>query len=227
MTETKEASETAGRSKVAQMAAAWANGNVVAREDGTVVNEPADSTADSVNAKPSAPRALSDGHSTGVELGNRARPGMVARSALQQRLPPTVETNSAREAFANFLDATDLPEMRAHFHTAVHAVGLEQARGAPNFYLMLRSALLPKLNFKQKAIFKVGDGGGSGMGEERCAVGARRCSTFTHPPRAWPVHLAWSRPLTRAWWTLGQSTPPARRCPAQWSALGPSASALQ
>jgi hypothetical protein len=207
--EAVQTSAAGGRSKVAQMAAAWASGDVVARDDGTVVNEPAESTADSISAKPVLPTETDSRKASGVQLGHKSRPGMVARSALQPQLPATVESNSARESFSLFLDATDLPEMRSHFYAAVKIVGLEHARGDPNFYIMLRSALLPKLNFKQKAIFKVCGGRGFAL------------SDVPLPLSHFATCTGLSRRSTPAWSISGRSICLARCCPVLLSVPAP------
>lgn len=80
------------------------------------------------------------------------------RGGAQQALatPATVPDNlSVRDAFAQFLEAGDLPEMRAYFKKTVELLNLEDWLDNPLFYAKLRSALLPQLNFKQKAVFKV------------------------------------------------------------------------
>lgn len=138
--------------KVLQMAQAWASGAVKAREDGTVVSEPHESSADTKAAEASGNAKERRSRSAQGDVTFAPR---IAASALLRPSHSVPPTNTVRDAFGAFLEADDLPEMREHFSAAVAAVGMQRLSNDPNFYVLLRGALLPQLNFKQKAIFKV------------------------------------------------------------------------
>lgn len=116
-----------------------------------------DASADDANASPPAKQSKIVEENTPMAPepnGDTEAEGERSASA-EPKLPSEVLSKYSAREFSLFLEATDLPEMCSHFNAAVQSVGLEHARDDPDFYDKLRSGLLPKLNYKQKAIFKV------------------------------------------------------------------------
>jgi len=73
------------------------------------------------------------------------------QAALDARVKPTTPQSALFQAF---LDATDLPEMLRTFRVVKEAAGLGGVTGA-GFFDIFRTAVMPALNFKQKALFQV------------------------------------------------------------------------